>query len=171
MSDIEDDLETVAQLLADAWPMSDLGLDDVGMDTLAEAWVLLEQARANLDVLCRDLSNRVGVILADADYDPKEGYRLSSGTVISHYQPAVQERWQGRALLRNLSSEMVEPATGEVVPAVPLSVLTEILPGVGTDEQTSSKWKTTGLKNIDVNPDDYRTRQWAEPRVKLGPKR
>ena len=160
------DLDDVHELLSQAIPHP-----HETIDSLAESWLRIEQARATLDVISRDLSNRIGSMLADVDYDPKEGYRLASGEVISHYQPAVQERWQGRALLRNLSTEMVEPETGEVIPVIPLAVLTEILPGVGTDEQSSSKWRTTGLKNLDVNPDDYRSRQWAEPRVKRGPKR
>ena len=167
MTDITTDLDDVAKMLVDA---DIIGVSDE-LDDLAEGWMHIERARATLDVISRDLSNRIGSMLADVDYDPKEGYRLASGEVISHYQPAVQERWQGRALLRNLSTEMVEPETGEVIPVIPLAVLTEILPGVGTDEQTSSKWRTTGLKNLDVNPDDYRSRQWAEPRVKRGPKR
>lgn len=145
--------------------------DEADLDTLAATWLRLDTARAELDVICRDLSNRVGSMLADVDYNPKDGYRLPNGEIISHYQPAVRERWQGRALLRNLSTPMVDAETGEVIPVIPLDVLTQIVPGVATDEQTSSKWKTTGLKNLDVHPDDYRSREWAEPRVQKGPKR
>lgn len=141
------------------------------LDTLAATWLRLDAARAELDVICRDLSNRLGSMLADVDYNLKDGYRLADGSVISHYQPAVRERWQGRALLRNLSTPMVDAETGEVIPVIPLDVLTQIVPGVATDDATSSKWLTTGLKNLDVNPDDYRSRQWAEPRVQKGPKR
>lgn len=147
------------------------GIADDELDGLAMTWARLDKAKAELDVIVRDLSNRLGSMLADADYDPKQGYRLPNGDIVSHYQPAVRERWQGRALLRNLATTMVEPETGEVIPVIPLAVLCDIVPGVATDDQTSSKWKTTGLKNLDINPDDFRSREWGEPRVQRGPRR
>lgn len=141
------------------------------LDEKAGLWHRLNTAAAELSVIVRDLALEVGSMLADADYDPKDGYRLPDGTIISHYQPAVKERWQGRKLLRSLSTPMIDPDTGEQLESIPLRVLTDIIPGVASDDATSSRWLTTGLKNLDVDPDDYRTRQWDSPRVKEGPRR
>lgn len=141
------------------------------LDEKADLWHRLNTAAAELSVLVRDLALEVGSMLADVDYDPKDGYRLPDGTIVSHYQPAVKERWQGRKLLRSLSTPMIDPDTGEQLESIPLRVLTDIIPGVASDDATSSRWLTTGLKNLDVDPDDYRTRQWDEPRVKIGPRR
>lgn len=164
MDDLSADLARIRDLLhADPDPDS--------LDELAGCWLQLDTALAELSVIVRDLSQQVGSMLADADYDPKDGYQLPDGQIVSHYQPSVKERWQGRALLRNLSTEMVEPATGEMIPAVPFTVLADIIPGVKSDDLTSSKWSVTGLRNLDVNVDDYRSREWAEPRAKKGPKR
>ena len=158
------DLAHIRQLLhADA--------DIETLDELAGLWARLNTAAAELSVIVRDLSQRVGSMLSDVDYDPKDGYRLPDGTIVSHYQPAVKERWQGRKLLRTLSTPMIDPDTGEAIESIPLRVLTDIIPGVASDDMTSSKWWTTGLKNIDIEPDDFRSRQWDEPRVKLGAKR
>ena len=95
---------------------------------------------------------------------------IASRTVRSCRTTSPQRRnaGHGRQLLKDLSTRMVDPATGEVLDVVPFSILTQIVPGTGTDELTSSKWGVTGLKNLDVNPDDYRSREWQEPRVRKG---
>jgi len=164
---LADDLERVRHLL-----YADAELDD--LDETAMLWLRLKQAADELDVLLRELSQDVARRLADLPferYNPKDGYPLPNGEIVSHYQPSVRERWQGRALLRNLSTTMIEPDTGEVIPVVPFDVLTQIIPGTKSDELTSSKWSTTGLKNLDVNPDDYRSREWGEPRTQKGARR
>ena len=145
--------------------------DIEGLDEHADLWHRLNTAAAELAVIVHDLTQQVGAMLADTGYDPKDGYRLPDGTIISHYQPAVKERWQGRRLLRALSTSMIDPDTGETVESIPLRVLVDIIPGVADETAVSSKWRTTGLKNLDVDPDDYRTREWGEPRVKIGPRR
>ena len=161
-------------LMADLARIRDMchaGIADDELDGLAETWLRLDTARVELEQVVRDLALKVGSMLSDADYDPKQGYQLPNGEVVSHYQPSAKERWEGRRLLKDLSTQMVDPATGEVIDVVPFSVLTQIVPGTGSDELTSSKWGTTGLKNLDVDPDRYRSREWQEPRVKKGPKR
>lgn len=166
-----DDAGTIVDDLARIRGMLHTDPDVSTLDELAGLWLQLDTALSELSVLHRSLSQQIGSMLADVDYDPKDGYQLPDGQIISHYQPSVRERWQGRALLRNLATEMVEPETGEMIPAVPFTVLADIIPGVGSDDMTSSKWRTTGLKNLDVPIDDYRSREWDEPRVKKGPKR
>lgn len=158
-------------LMADLARIRDMlhaGIADDELDGLAATWLRLDTARIELETVCRDLCLKVGSMLADADYDPKQGYRLPNGEVVSHYQPSAKERWQGRRLLRDLSTPMVDPATGELHDVVPFSILTQIVPGTASDELTSSKWGTTGLKNLDVDPNQYRSREFAEPRVKKG---
>ncbi len=138
-----------------------------GIDELAARWKRIRDVARILAVVERDYCNAVGDLLADREYSRKDGYPLADGTRIRHEQRTT-EKWQGRRLLRAISTPMVDPSTGEVTEAVPLRVLADIIPGVGTDDQTSSKWKLTGLRNIDVDPDDYRTVEWKPPHAELG---
>ena len=140
------------------------------LEALAAAWVTARECAAALAVYERDLSVAVADLLSDVDYDPKTGYQLDDGTVIHHRQTA-SEKWRGRALLRHLSTPMIDPDTGEQLEAIPLRVLVDIIAGVADDNATSSRWRTTGLRNLDVDPDMFRTREWQPARTYLGVKR
>lgn len=167
MSDYDlSDLETAVERLASMPVQGDSIMSD-DLDSLADRWQRIREMSRQLSVIERDYALAVGSILADMEYNRAEGFPLHNGTRIRHEQSKT-ERWQGRRLLRALSTPMVEPSSGEVVESIPLKVLADIIPGVASDDATSSRWRTTGLRNIDINPDDYRETVWGQPRAELG---
>ena len=143
---------------------------DLELDDLAETWLTLDDTMRQLGVLVNDLAVVVGEMLADMPYERKDGYRLPSGELVHHAQRST-ERWEGRRLLLDLSATLVDPDTGEQVPAIPTDVLCDIVPGTADDKLTSSKWRIGGLSNLGVDPDDYRSREWRPARVQRGPGR
>lgn len=159
------DLSSLEDAVQDVQPLEEFAESE--LPALADRWLRIRSAARDLAVIERDYANAVGSRLADVEYNRSEGYELPDGTRIRHEQ-ARSERWEGRKLLRTLSTPMVEPSSGELIESIPLKVLADIIPGVGTDDQTSSKWKLTGLRNLDINPDDYRTIEWRAPHAELG---
>lgn len=149
------------------WDVDQLDMD---LDELAEAWLTLDEARKQLAVLANDLAVNVGSKLADMPYERKEGYVLPSGQIIHHAQ-ASRVKWKGRQLVVDLSTQLVDPDTGETQYAIPTDVLLDIIPGTATDKLTSSTWRIGGLSNLGVDPDDYRTREWLPPKAQKGPGR
>ena len=168
MSDPHIDAEYLADRIRN---ICDAGVQGDGLDEVADNWVMLHTAHRELGVLVDDYALAAGTMLSDQEYDLKTGYELPDSTLVHHAQRRSKVQWRGRSLLRHISTEMVEPETGEVTTAIPLSVLCDIIPGVASDESTSSKWLLGGLRNIDVDPDDYRHSEWAPVRVVLGAKR
>ena len=139
------------------------------IETLAERWLQLRQAHRQLGVLINEYETIVGSKLDRLDYDPTEGYEIA-GERIHHSFPST-DRWQGRQLLSDLGIDVVDRDTGEQLRAVPVEVLTQIVPGTGSDELTSSSWSVRGLHNLGVDPTDYRTREWKPPKARYGVKR
>jgi len=143
---------------------------DLTLDELAETWLVLEAAAKELSVIVNDLAVNVGLKLSDMPYERKDGYRLPNGELIHHEQRALQ-RWAGRQLLLDLSTWYADTMSGETVQAIPTEVLLDIIPGVATDKLTSSNWRISGLQNVDVDVENYRTREWRQPRAAKGPGR
>ena len=136
------------------------------LDDLAGTWATLKHLSDELAVTVNDYAVAVGSALRDAGIDAKDGYELPSGRRVT-WRAAITEQWAGRRLLRAISTEMIDPATGEVTHAVPLSVLADVIPGVATEDATSSRWLKTGLQNIDVDVDEFRTVTWRQPRAEI----
>jgi hypothetical protein len=142
-------------------------LPEHDLDELAERWLALRESHRTLGVIIDAYAIEIGRRLDSIPYVKKDGYQLRCGEII-HHQSAATERWDGTRLLGAISTDMVDPATGEVSAVVPLRVLADIIPGV---RGTSSRWLLAGLKNIDVDPDDFRTREWKPPKAVTGPGR
>ena len=155
------ELDQLAATIADK-------IDTYTLDELAEVWAMWDELHRTLGVLVRDLSVAVASKLADVDYDPKVGYELPDGTVIHHRQ-SPREKWQGRDVIAALAHDYIDPDTGEVWPAVPVAVLWDVLPAMGEDA-TSARFRTTGLKDHNVDPDRFRSREWEQARTYRGPK-
>lgn len=140
------------------------------LDEIGDVWARLHEAHRQLGVLVDEYATTAGRYLADVEYDPKEGYTLPSGVVV-HHATASTDRWEGRRLLTDLSWEMVDPDTGETHQAVPTFVLEQIVPGTASDTLTSSKWGSRGLQNLGIDPDQYRSRDWKQPKLRPGVRR
>lgn len=167
---LERTVAAVTTAVAALAQFDDLDALDLDVDEYGTIWLRLDNARRDLDMIVNDWANATGHRLADIDYDRRVGYTLPNGEIIRHEQSST-ERWQGAQLLRDLGHTMIDPDTGEQIPAIPVAVLEQIVPGVATDRQTSSKWRTTGLSNLGVDPDDYRSREWKPPRAQRGARR
>ena len=143
---------------------------DLTLDELAETWLTLDNAWRELGVIVNELAVNVGLKLSDMPYERKDGYLLPNGERIHHAQSATT-RWEGHQLLTDLASWHVDTGTGETVQAVPVSILYDIIPGTASEKLTSSNWRISGLDAAGINPDEYRTREWKQPRAQKGPGR
>lgn len=96
----------------------------------------------------------------------RETLETSLGPV--HTTPGyAREEWDGHALLGTLSTKLVNRETGEVLDAVPTSVLYDVLPAV-TEGSTSSKWKISGLRKHGIRVDTYHRQDEAGLRLRTG---
>lgn len=145
-------------------------LIDDDLDGLALRWLRLRTLRDQLAVLVTDFEHNVGAKLSDMPYEPTDGYRLPNGQLV-HHNYSSTDRWQGRQLLHDLGMPAVDPASGEMISAVPVKVLEQIVPGTATDALTSSNWSTRGLQNLGIDPEDYRTREWKPAKARTGVRR
>ena len=145
-------------------------------ETSAEVWDRLDRIVAELRVMAHSEAVKAGTGLGTVDYNRREGFTLTNGTVI-HHQTTNAEEWKGQRVWRALSTDYVDPATGEMVAAVPLRTLTDTVPGCASDELTSSKWRVTGLREVlgagdrKWQPDEYRTRTPKATVIRRGPGR
>lgn len=141
----------LAQLDPDDW-------DDV--DNTIDAWDTLDRIRAMIAVHVRDLSTRAAKLLPTAEYD------AATGTY--HKTTPRTEKWDGFGVVGALGEPFIDADTGELVRAVPVDVLREVLPACGPGA-TSSKWKRRALAaHMDV--ERYSTVEWGTPVVVRGPK-
>lgn len=77
------------------------------------------------------------------------------------------ERWRGYDLLGALSSPVVDAATGELIRAVPLDVLRDVVAGCASEDLTSSKWRKTAVKrHLDFRR--YYDRDEPRPIIRAG---
>lgn len=78
--------------------------------------------------------------------------------------------WSGWALCDGLAQDVVDKGTGELVRAVPVDVLRDVLPACGTQRLTSSRWRLEGLQGR-VPIDAYRRQEPAEyvPAIEVTP--
>jgi hypothetical protein len=133
-----------------------------------EAWQAAADALATFQVV-------VGQMAADAQ---DAMVQLGTKQLTTRRGPchlarsSSSQEWRGYELLGKLADPMIEPSTGEVMDAVPLQVLRDVIAGCNKPDSTYSKWLTTGLK--EWLPDDWRKFvTYHDPRdvIKLGEKR
>jgi hypothetical protein len=136
------------------------GMNDV--DDVLAIWDAADNLRQTASVLAREASTA-----AAAELGFSKQHESEIGIV--HTASQSNTKTDGDAILSKLSTQMVEPESGELMAAIPTNVLREVLPAVGVG-QVSSKWKKAGLKNQDLNPTDFMTTVYAERQVVRGPK-
>lgn len=138
---------------------ADFGED--ALDDLLVLWERLDNVRQTATAVAREASTVAARLI---------GFnRQYEGPVTVHTTSQVSEKSDGRGILMSLVTDMIEPETGEKMLAIPLDVLLDILPAVG-EGQTSSKWKKSGLKNHDIDPEKFIKTEYGPQQVRLGPK-
>jgi hypothetical protein len=154
---------TLPDVLATA--VDDLGTTEPpdDRDDLIAAWDRLEQIHRELGVIVRDYATRAGDMLDGGEY-----IHPAIGPV--HAAQTKSERWRGYHLVDRLARPLVDTDTGEIVPAVSVRVLRDVLPACGGEDQTSSRWRTTGLRGL-VDVDQYRTVEYGPAMIRRGPRR
>jgi hypothetical protein len=146
----------VADDLANADP------DDWDDDAGLEVWHELDELLSALRIVHR----RVGCNLADRL--PSEYTHPTVGVV--HWDTESNTTWDGNGILNALGKPMVDQQTGEKdVPAVPVATLRKVLPACGPN-QTSSKWKKTGLRAAGIRPGNYSRTDYGQRVLRRGPK-
>lgn len=96
----------------------------------------------------------------------REVFETNLGPV--HTAPGyAREEWDGNALLGTLSTQLLNRETGEVLDAIPTSVLREVIPAV-TPGKTSSKWSITGLRKYGIRVDTYHHKEDAPLKLRTG---
>ena len=141
--------------------------DTTNLDHLIDMWDALDTITKTLAAHTRNYNTAAADRLAETDYTPKDGYQ-SHGGVIVHHTQRPSDQWDGQRLLSKLAVNVVETATGELVQAVPVEVLEDVIPAV---TGKSSRWLVKGLELHGINPNQYRERSWGHPTISRGGKR
>ena len=139
---------------------------DTDLDDLCDTWDMLDTIARTLAVHVRTWNTAAADRLAETDYDPKHGFQSHGGVIVHHRQTST-DRWDGERVLAALAHDIIEPSTGELVPAVPVEVLADVVPAI---RGKSSRWLVGGLRVHGLDPDKYRERQWSAPTMSRGPK-
>lgn len=140
--------------------------DELSADDIVELWLELGHAHRVLGELCKTIADDASSRLLDRD-DPRADYETATGDVV-HLAPGyAPERWRGHDVIAELAERFVS-ADGEVVQAVDVGVLVDVLPGCNAPELTSSKWRTTGLRRHLPDWRRYRSRDDAPLVIKRG---
>ena len=140
---------------------------DGNLDDLLRQWDTLDEAAGMLRTAIRKWALAAGDALADLEYDPREGYDFGGRKPVHHAQ-TPREKWDGNAVLNQLGRLLVD-GEGELIEAVPRSVLDDVLPAVECGK-TSSKWRSRKLTEHGVNLRQVRSRDFDDPTVRLGTK-
>jgi len=123
--------------------------EPMGPEARIRAWRHGEEALRSLAVVVGQMRWDATDALAQLGED-QLGTDL--GPVHMGWRPGRQE-WRGYELLDRLGMKVIDPMTGEMVDAVPVDVLRDVLPACSKPETTSSRWSTTGLDRW--LPDDW----------------
>jgi len=130
---------------------------------LAEAGDLtaLATGLVNFRKVVADLRAVESMIEADvANLVPDHGPHTIDGVGVLEVHRSSTKKWDGQLLLSRLALDMIDPATGEKVYAVTTDVLKKVLPQASA---ASASWKSTGLKDIGIDPADYcQTEYWRK---------
>jgi hypothetical protein len=131
-------------------------------DAATETWDRIDRIIGNLRILLRDQ----GLALARRTDDEHTAV-TANGAVTIHRHVESSEKWDGWSVLQALAEEVID-RDGELIGAVRLDTLQEVLPAVGQG-QTSSKWKMGGLAKILPNAKDYRKVDYGAALIARGP--
>lgn len=131
------------------------------VDQSLQAWDTIDNMLAVLNVLKRELSTVVAEIVPE-QYTTADGFEI-------HTVATKTEKWDGAGVLNALGQNMVDAESGEVVRAVPIETLSDVLPAV-TGTATSSKWKIRGLLAHLPSVDQYHSYEYKKAQVRRGPK-
>jgi hypothetical protein len=118
-----------------------------------------------------NLSVVVGQMAADALDAMHQLGRLEASTDLGPVHIGkgyAKDEWRGYELLGVLAERVVHPDTGEVVEAVPVEVLRDVIPACSDPEHTSSKWKATALKARGINVRQFREQHDAPDVIRRG---
>jgi hypothetical protein len=156
--------DRIATLLAEvaSWQADPRGWGRDDLDGAIEVWDRLDRLITDLTIIRRDHA----VTLAHRISDEHTG-TTRSGPVTVHRDTPRSERWDGHGLLGELAEQMIT-ADGEIVDAVPVDVLRDVVPACAQG-QTSSKWKVTELRKVLPKPEDFREVEYGIAIVARGP--
>lgn len=140
--------------------------DEHDADEIVTLWIALTHLQRIVADLTKLVADDASSRLLDRD-DPRADYETVFGDVV-HLAPGyAPERWRGHDVIAELAERFVS-ADGEVVHAVDVGVLCDVLPGCNAPELTSSKWRTTGLRRHLPDWHRYRHRDDAPLVIKRG---
>lgn len=126
-----------------------------------DLWLDVDEEHSALSMirgeLAIDAALAARALLEERGEPVRADLETPSGRII-HLRPGSRSSmWRGYDLVGALAIRYVDHDTGEVVHAVPVPVLHDVLPGCSTPELTSSRWTMTGLKrHMRVSPWKFR---------------
>lgn len=95
---------------------------------------------------------------------PGRERHVLDGIGVLQVRTSSSDKWDGPALLRRLTSRLVDPVTGEAVNAIRTEVLDKVLPQASS---ASASWKVTGLQQIGVDPDQFRDKTYGRKTITI----
>jgi hypothetical protein len=129
------------------------------VDETLKCWAIVDEIITDLSVLRSEMSNIAAKIIPI-------GYTTEDGELEVHTVTPTNTKWDGHGILNALGVPLIDQNSGEVIRAVPVDVLQDVLPACGKGA-TSSKWKITKLKDhIVIDP--YLTTDYKAASVKYG---
>ena len=132
------------------------------LDVAGEVWDRLDRLIIDLTILRRDHA----VVLAHRIDDQQTLY-TRDGFVTVHRDLPRSEKWDGHGVIGELADPMVTK-DGDIIDAVPVDVLRDVLPACGPGA-TSSKWKVTALRQVLPSADEYREVTYGDTIIARGP--
>lgn len=133
-------------------------------------WQDLAAVRADLEIVYRDVENDATEALVERLRETGEPALETPLGVVHVGTSRPGDRWEGHKLLAALARHVADPSTGEMIRAVPLDVLRDVVPGCASDNLTSSRWRITSLRSY-VDPYNYVERGAPVPVIRAGPPR
>jgi hypothetical protein len=153
-------IPTLERLLAE---VESLLSEDLPLRETCSLWLDLVEFRKNVDLVVRSVEEEATELLHAEIGDDERGlaiigkrslYETPAGVVRLEREP-LRRRAHGRAIVEVLSARLVNQTTGEVVAAVPVEVLRDVLPPAATSEDPSSfGWRFRELR--EYLGDEYR---------------
>ncbi len=145
--------------------------DAPDLDDVIDTWQALDDLHRTLGVVRDEWANHLAARLAELPgYNKREGITSAEGNTVHHTRDR-RYSWDGRGVLRALGYGMIDTATGELVKAVPVDRLEQCIAGVlnkDGDPAGYSSWRAPALRNLDVDPDAYRTVSREQVTVRRG---
>lgn len=140
---------------------NDVGSNDEPMSPQdrVDLWIVADGVLDELRVVVQALKADATLALVDLDVQPAHTFDTAFGTVLRDRRRVGSDQWAGYSICDALAHSFVDPDTGEVVRAVPVTTMRDTVAGCADDRLTSSRWKVSGLRNWLDDPERYRLRQ------------